>query len=290
MFARNQRAIKLINTSEIIASEKDVTDLEPRPIGPCGVEQVVPVVSSTALTAWALGSNTELDIAMFTSLLEGVMPFDEETECVPAEEFDAFCQRVSLIHPIEHQEKAEAVSVPSASAIFKTRDKPKVVSAKRSRKYQAGQWMDRYDELIQFRARHGHMFVPHSYSANQKLAQWVKRQRYQYKLKSMGHHSTLSDERQQILTSVGFIWDSHAASWQEQFQLLEEFYLGNGHCNVPSHFNGSGSLNVWCKHQRKQYRLYKAGIVSTLTEERYQCLDSIGFNWNPRNVTGDDEN
>jgi hypothetical protein len=78
----------------------------------------------------------------------------------------------------------------------------------------------------------------------------------------MGHHSTLSDAREELLTREGFIWNSHKgkgggtsllqpsdgyslthfvpfalfvliAAWSEQFQKLEEYYLLHGHCNVP---------------------------------------------------------
>ncbi|KAL3895529.1 MAG: hypothetical protein SGARI_007422, partial [Bacillariaceae sp.] len=78
-------------------------------------------------------------------------------------------------------------------------------ATKRSRKFQTGQWNERFQELLAFRAKHGHLFVPHHYPENQQLAQWVKRQRYQYKLKhQMGKHSTLSDDRQEALQNAGF--------------------------------------------------------------------------------------
>ena len=77
------------------------------------------------------------------------------------------------------------------------------------------------------------------------------RQRYQHKLKHSGHHSTLSDEREAILNQAGFIYDSHRAAWQEQFQLLEQFSMTFGHCNVPTRYKGSAALNVWCKVRRK---------------------------------------
>jgi hypothetical protein len=157
------------------------------------------------------------------------------------------------------------------------------VPPKRTRKYQTGQWNERYQELLKFRQENGHLFVPHSFPANQKLAQWVKRQRYQYKLKHSGHHSTLSDEREDLLSSVGFIWDSHAACWQEHFQSLEAFFMTHGHCNVPSDHPDS-SLSIWSKHQRRQLKRFKAGLNSTMTEERFQCLESLGFDWNPRNL------
>lgn len=44
-----------------------------------------------------------------------------------------------------------------------------------NRKFQVEQWNERFQELLAFREQHGHLFVPHSYPANQQLAQWVKR-------------------------------------------------------------------------------------------------------------------
>lgn len=153
----------------------------------------------------------------------------------------------------------------------------------RFRKYQTSQWDDRFQELLLFRQEHGHLLVPHSYPPNQKLAQWVKRQRHQSKRKKMGHHSTLTNEREEQLLDVGFIFDSHRAVWYARFETLKAFSLANGHCGIPSKFD-DGSLNVWIKHQRRQYLLFKKGDKSTMTDERIAALDSIGFDWNPRNL------
>jgi hypothetical protein len=101
-------------------------------------------------------------------------------------------------------------------------------------------------------------------------------------LKQTGHHCTLSDEREDLLSSVGFIWDSHNAAWLEHFQSLQEFYIEHGHCMVPP--ETSSSLNVWCKHQRRQFRHMKKCVPSSMTEERYALLNTIGFDWNPRNL------
>ncbi|KAG7338016.1 helicase domain protein [Nitzschia inconspicua] len=153
----------------------------------------------------------------------------------------------------------------------------------RFRKYQTSQWEDRFKELLLFLKEHGHLLVPHSYPPNQKLAQWVKRQRHQYKRKQMGQHSTLTDVRQERLLDVGFIFDSHRAVWHSRFETLKAFTLANGHCSIPAKFD-DGSLNVWIKHQRRQYLLFKKGEKSTMTEERIAALNSIGFDWNPRNL------
>ncbi|KAG7372913.1 helicase domain protein [Nitzschia inconspicua] len=131
--------------------------------------------------------------------------------------------------------------------------------------------------------KHGHLLVPHSYLPNPKLAQWVKRQRHQYKRKHVGHHSTLTDDREEKLLAVGFIFDSHRAGWYERFETLKAFYLAHGHCGIPTKFE-DGSLNVWMKHQRRQYVVFMNGKKSTMTEERIAALNSIGFNWNPRKL------
>ncbi|KAG7340237.1 helicase domain protein [Nitzschia inconspicua] len=157
---------------------------------------------------------------------------------------------------------------------------PIVAAPVRFRTYQKCQWDDRFQELLIFHQEHGHLLVPHSYPPNQKLAQWVKRQRHQYKRKRLGHHSTLTDEREEKLSAVGFIFESHRAVWYARYETLKSFFLANGHCGVPAKYE-DGSLNVWIKHQRRQYLLFMNGEESTMTEERIAALNSIGFNWNP---------
>ncbi|KAG7340307.1 helicase domain protein [Nitzschia inconspicua] len=153
----------------------------------------------------------------------------------------------------------------------------------RFRRYQTCQWDDRFQELLLFQQEHGHLLVPHSYPPSQKLAQWVKRQRHQYKRKQKGHHSTLTQEREELLLEAGFIFDSHRAVWQTRFETLRAFCMANGHCGIPAKFE-DGSLNVWIKHQRRQYLLFVTGVKSTMTEERIAALNSIDFDWNPRNL------
>jgi len=154
---------------------------------------------------------------------------------------------------------------------------------KRKRCLVSGSWNERFQELIQFREENDHCFVPHTYPQNPKLSQWVRKQRHQRKRKEKGLHSTLSDERQELLTNAGFIWDSHRAQWQERYQSLEIFHMTNGHCNVPSSYYDS-SLSNWVKNQRKQFKIFQAGSTTAMDEDRIELLNSLGFNWNPRGL------
>jgi hypothetical protein len=111
-------------------------------------------------------------------------------------------------------------------------------------------------------------------------------QRYQYRLKKAGRHNTLTDEREQLLTQVEFVWDSHQASWNDHFQKLEKFYQTYGHVQIPANAcDEFASLSTWCKHQRRQYRNYIKGEgTTTMTIGRIHKMESIGFDWDPRNL------
>jgi len=156
-------------------------------------------------------------------------------------------------------------------------------TVKRIRNLQSAAWNDRLRDLIEFGRQFGHLYVPNVFPANPRLSAWVKRQRYQYKLKQAGKHNTLTDQREHVLNQIGFVWDSHAALWEERFHDLKAFQKVFGHCNVPNTFQDR-SLNIWCKHQRRQYNRSSRGLSSSMTNDRFRALNSIGFDWNPRNL------
>jgi len=145
--------------------------------------------------------------------------------------------------------------------------------------YQQERWMNRYQDLVTFRNKYDHCNVPYGYKENPCLGQWVKRQRHQYKLLTQGNHSNLDLSRIQALGMLGFIWDSHGAAWEENFQDLKKFHKLHGHVNIPSLYRGSSQLSTWIKRQRRQYRLFMAGKQSTMDDDRIQRLESLSFVW-----------
>lgn len=152
----------------------------------------------------------------------------------------------------------------------------------RFRPYQAEQWEERFSDLLKYRKQHGHCCVPLSYPENPSLARWVKRQRHQYKLRSQGEDSTMTSRRIQALEKVGFIWDSHNATWEERMNELKVFRRIHGHCEVPTHYKQNKRLGSWVKAQRRQYKLYRDGKQSTLTPYRIDELDQLNFSWEMR--------
>ena len=152
----------------------------------------------------------------------------------------------------------------------------------RFRSYQKGQWSIKYEELCDYRRRFGNCLVHYTFKENLPLARWVKRQRYQYKLMMEGKPSTMTEERVKALDTIGFIWDSQGAAWYEHLSELSEFKQDNGHCNVPSNFVKNTRLATWVKCQRRQYKLFREGKPSNMTQNRMAELDEMGFEWELR--------
>lgn len=143
-------------------------------------------------------------------------------------------------------------------------------------------WNQRYQDLVQFRSKHGNCLVPLEFPENPALAHWVKHQRGQHKAKHGGKHSTLTDFREQALDQLGFVWDSHACTWEERFHEIIQFKAIHGHTNLPSKYPLNPQLSTWVKCQRRQYKLFMQGKKSHMTEERIARLSGIGFIWYPR--------
>jgi hypothetical protein len=161
--------------------------------------------------------------------------------------------------------------------------------------HQAALWENRFKELAGFQQSFGHSLVPHKWSENLALATWVKRQRYQWKLREQGKRSTLTQERNDSLSELGFVWDSHNAIWEERFNELVEYKRVQGHTSVPS-TDKNHSLSVWVQCQRRQWKLMKDEPVDSndtpgyrIKQTRIEKLDALRFIWEPRKQNQQEE-
>jgi hypothetical protein len=245
----------------------DIDDLEPTPIGPLGVLQVV---KSVPVTATAFLQN---DHYYLTDILRSFLNKNKR-RLSEGEEMTIICEEQ------EPPNKKQNMTIPEQRKDGQQQDD-------QFRCYQAKDWNALFQELTLFQKQYGHCLVPHVLSINPRLGQWVKRQRYQYTLKKNGRHSTLSDDRELALERLGFVWDHRGAIWMEHWNQLCEYQKRNGHSNVTSSNNGGPEnrrLATWVKDQRRHYRLHKRGEGSILTPERICKMESLGFIWNPRGL------
>jgi hypothetical protein len=86
---------------------------------------------------------------------------------------------------------------------------------------------------------------------------------------------SLSQERVDRLTKIGFPWDPHDSFWEEMFQSLVRFKAQHGHCQVPRHYPESPQLSTWVQTQRT---LKARGRLSG---EDIGRLEELGFVWQP---------
>ena len=71
--------------------------------------------------------------------------------------------------------------------------------------------------------------------------------------------------------------------WEQRFHQLREFKQINNHCCVTSTDKRHSQLCTWVRHQRHLYKLKCKGEASSLTMERINLLNSIGFVWDMAN-------
>jgi Helicase associated domain len=158
---------------------------------------------------------------------------------------------------------------------------------------QTSKWIAKYLELIEFKRLHGHCCVPTKWHGNFALAQWVKRQRYQYQLAKAGKPSSLTKQRRLLLDQAEFVWDLQDAVWEERLNDLMEFRKSHGHCKVPSKYPQNPDLAIWAKCQRRHFSAFCAHTSSgrewtsiTMSMERILKLAKVGFVFDNRSDKG----
>ena len=135
-------------------------------------------------------------------------------------------------------------------------------------------WAKKFKMLKQYKALNGNVDVPRHHA---DLGKWVSRQRNDYRLKKEGNQTALSDERENDLNSICFIWNYQEATWTEKFEWLKKYKAVQGTALQISPPNNV--LRRWVAVQRRQYRQKKNGEQTSLTDEREAALDKIGFVW-----------
>eukprot|EP00522_Entomoneis_paludosa_P001610 CAMPEP_0172471124 /NCGR_PEP_ID=MMETSP1065-20121228/67655_1 /TAXON_ID=265537 /ORGANISM="Amphiprora paludosa, Strain CCMP125" /LENGTH=965 /DNA_ID=CAMNT_0013229211 /DNA_START=275 /DNA_END=3172 /DNA_ORIENTATION=+ len=136
-------------------------------------------------------------------------------------------------------------------------------------------WGKRYEELKDYRDKHGHCNVPAGYPENRELAHWVTEQRYKKKHNDAG----FSKERIQLLNDLGFEWVRVGdVVWMKTYKEVKAFYDTYGHINFLSEGDTEELqfCHSWIKRQRNDYN------SSKLSDEHIDLLNEVGFDSDPR--------
>jgi hypothetical protein len=133
-------------------------------------------------------------------------------------------------------------------------------------------WMKMYEKLVKYKEMHNNTLVSEGYSQDPDLGTWVITQRHHYV------SGRISARRIVLLNDIDFVWDPHDYKWNEMFDKLVLYREKHGSAMVPCRYKDDPELAYWVLRQRRS----NAEKRKSLSEERINRLDSIGFVWSFR--------
>ena len=218
-------------------------------------------------------------VSLFSELFGGLSPEDREVDppvCTVGKSSRSFRRR------------RDEDTRPSSISMSRTAHSGRPL-------YDHDLWVARFHELCSFRARYGHCMVPRTWSENKALANFVKKCRREYRMAMEGKCFTMTPERIAMLDSINFEWSRSSESdsdfdrsrkfsrvqgqWNGYFSMLFHFKSRFGHCRVPEGWKENPRLAQWVTDQRREYALHLSKQRTTMTKERFQRLDALGFLW-----------
>lgn len=170
-------------------------------------------------------------------------------------------------------------------------------------------WNQRFELASQFYEIHGHLNIPTLYRVNAqgqelrygtpeydaadsiKLGIWIINQRQAYK--GIGN-GKMTDEKKQLLNSIGMIWSIQELEWYRMYGYAKEYYEKYNHLNVHLHYRIDTSGKEISKENpdyasKKSIKLgqwisvQRVNRQKGILESKYiSLLDSIGMVWTSR--------
>lgn len=128
-------------------------------------------------------------------------------------------------------------------------------------------WEEMFEELVEYKIKHGDCNVPDKWPKNLKLGTWVTTRR--------NGKDRLTNEQIKLLNDLGFVWEPIEALWEKMFEALAEYKNRTGNCNVPKEWSKNQKLGRWVSTQRHK--------KDRLSPDRTKRLNEIGFVWVIRN-------
>lgn len=131
-------------------------------------------------------------------------------------------------------------------------------------------WIDRLHDLLAYKRKYGDCNVPFQFKDNQRLANWVLKQRKFFRKGELPPH------RAERLNAIGFEWTSYRrVTWEQRFEQLRAYRTLHGTAIVAEEHGDPQlvALAQWVKKQRTTQRKKEMGA------ERVAMLNSLGFVW-----------
>lgn len=185
--------------------------------------------------------------------------------------------------PVRHQENG----VPLGRWVARQRRDREELSEERRQRLeelpgwvwsaQEAAWEQKFAALVAYAAREGDCLVPARHREGEEpLGAWVNSQR-------TTREALPEDRRQRLEAIPGWVWDAHAAAWEEKFALLLAFATREGHARVPAgHMEGDARLGQWVTVQRSRR--------DALSDERRARLEAApGWAWDAQEAAWEEK-
>jgi hypothetical protein len=146
-------------------------------------------------------------------------------------------------------------------------------------------WYGRFSQLLRYQREYHTLTVSKRDEKHKKLRAWLMKQR------EFGKADRLDPKRKEMLWKIGFDFNPCVVSrkrkytpeqedaWNDMFQMLVDYKTTHGHCNVGFYDTTNKKLALWITNQRTSYK------CGSMSPERQDRLDSLGFVWSIRGTT-----
>lgn len=125
-------------------------------------------------------------------------------------------------------------------------------------------WEKCFNELMEYKTKHGTFDLPAQPPKLAKLRRWVNKQRANHNAGKLSH------DRFERLSQAGFPWDPLESLWNARFEALAEFERKHGTFNVPRDYEKEPQLAGWLLVQLREF------AAGRLRPERTQALEQLG--------------
>ena len=136
-------------------------------------------------------------------------------------------------------------------------------------------WYESYSMAQNYFCEHGDIEMPFQYKtpSGYGLGAWINQQKKKYR------EGKLGEPYISLLNQLDIKWEksSKAYTWDEMFEIAEQYYLEHGDLVVPSDYRINGIwIARWVSDQRQRYN---GNQNPPLTDEQIGRLESIGMFW-----------
>ena len=136
-------------------------------------------------------------------------------------------------------------------------------------------WEECFEIAKAYYLEHGNLDVKCNYITESGfcLGKWLLKQRTAFGI--------LSEEKKELLLSIGFIINRREYNWNKHFEIAKRYYLEHGDLEVPRGYSvlvdgEEFRLDLWIHNLRSAY---KGNGTGKLSKEQIRKLNSINMAW-----------